>query len=142
MWTKTREEIVEIVVRLVVERNCPLENMAMHMAQQFYMGRSRPHAAAKLAPILSKAVGEAQYAAYLDKSREVWRMEETLRAEGWEWRDDPTGVDAGLWYYVPEHKSVNRQGGFFSSREEATRVTFGSATRALINGKVRSNQGS
>ena len=142
MWTKTREEIVDIVVDLVVNRNCSLENMAKHMAEQFYMGRSRPHAAAKLAPILSKAVGEAQYAAYLNKSSEIRRMEEMLQAEGWEWRDDPTGVDAGLWYYAPDHISVNRLGGFFSSREQATLTTFSSATRALINERFRSNQDS
>ena len=132
-WKKSIPDIIEMVTPWCVEQGYPVEKVAQSMVEQFYMGRDRRYATRQLLPPLVKAVAMAKHITALREWDMLREMEEQLGAEGWEWRDDPTSVDAGLWV-VAECPSinVNKMGGFWPTREIATKRTFESATRSWL----------
>lgn len=132
-WTKPVDEIVEMAVGWVMDRGHSFdERMGYLLAQQFYTGVDLKRASRKLQKRLETAVGQAVAEKRVAERNEYEQMAAALRAEGWEYMSDPTGIDAGLWMHTSTYNSVNRMGGFFRSWEEATRVTFNSATRQLL----------
>ncbi len=138
-WTKPVEEIVEMAVGWVMERGHSFDDrMGYLLAQQFYTGVDLKRASRKLQKLLDTAVGRAVAEKRAAERDEYEQMAAALRAEGWEYVSDPTGIDAGLWMHTPTYTSVNRLGGFFRSWEEATQVTFKSATRQHIKSAANS----
>jgi hypothetical protein len=130
------DEVVEMATRWVTERGYAFhDQMGLHLAEQFYMGVNRKRAGRMLQARLGPAVGAALHQERLDKLAVYDEMADQLVAEGWEYRPDPTGIDAGLWLHLPTYTSVNRMGGFWRSWEEATEVTFHSETRKALKGQ-------
>lgn len=130
-WTKQPSEVIEIATNLMV-RGYAADGVARSMADQFYMGRSRPRAAAILQKKLEPIEGRLAWQKRCERIAEVREMVDMLEAEGWRWlpeeMDDPMGK--GCWWYG--RISINRMGDNFENKEAATRYTFTSATRAII----------
>ena len=115
-WTKPVEEIVEMAVGWVMDRGHSFDDrMGYLLAQQFYTGVDLKRASRKLQKLLDTAVGRAVAEKRAAERDEYEQMAAALRAEGWEYVSDPTGIDAGLWMHTPTYTSVNRLGGFFRS---------------------------
>ena len=100
-------------------------HVADSLAQQHYMGKSRPRAAARLARDAAE-VFYRRFCNLTEKQDTLHRMAATLRAEGW------TLIATGgyLWRHEATGLMVNNNGGVFVSFEQATLRTFESATRA------------
>jgi hypothetical protein len=131
-WTKSPTDIVEMAVPWFTERNHHYDrHSARLLAEQFYTGYDLNYATRKLHKLLEPAIGQVKYQQQLARHKSFVEMEQTLNEEGWTYCPDPTGLQAGL-YWHESGISVNRQGGFWDSYEEATLKTFNSATRALL----------
>lgn len=130
-WARPQNEVIDIATNLM-GRGYAADGVARSMADQFYMGRSRPRAAAILQKKLEPIEGRLAWQKREARMAELREMVTALEAEGWRWLpeelDDPMGK--GCWWYG--RISVNRMGDNFESKDAATRYTFTSATRAII----------
>jgi hypothetical protein len=132
-WTVPVDEVVAMATGWVMERGYTFhDRMGRQLAEQFYTGTDRNRAARKLHRLLEAAIAQAIADRRAAQQDEYNRMADQLTAEGWQYQPDPTGIDAGLWLHSPTYTSVNRMGGFFRTWEEATHVTFYSATRSVL----------
>lgn len=135
-WLKPLAEIVEMATPWFTERGHTLmDSTGASLAQQFYMGRNRNYAARTIQVALEKSVGAAKYQQWQDKTRQFREMEQALSDEGWVWYADIAHPDAGIWEHAGLRLSVNRGGGTYPSREEATWAAFHSQLRKTINGE-------
>lgn len=132
-WTKPVDEIVQMATGWVMDRGYSFhDDMGQQLAEQFYAGVDRQRAGRKLQGLLATAVAQAIGDQRKKQHDEYKEMADQLRAEGWQYLPDPTGIHAGLWLHTESYTSVNRMGGFFRSWEDATHVTFHSETRQAL----------
>ena len=82
-----------------------------------------------------KSVGEVKGQPWQAKMRQFREMEEALIAEGWIWCNDICIPHAGVWEHEALRLSVDRGGGTFPSREDATWAAFHSQLRQTIKGE-------
>lgn len=137
-WLKTVDEIVTMATPWFTERGYVLmDDSGKQLARQFYRGRNINYAAKRIQIALRKSVGEASCQQWLERVRQFRAMEDALTAEGWIWCKDICIPDAGVWEHESLRLSVNRGGGTFPSREEATWAAFHSQLRKTINGEER-----
>ena len=124
-WLKSLDEIVQMATPWFTERGQVLmDDSGRLLAQQFYAGLNRDYAAKKIQIALGKSVGEVKGQQWQAKMRQFREMEEALIAEGWIWCNDICIPHAGVWEHEALRLSVDRGGGTFPSREDATWAAF------------------
>ncbi len=126
-WDKDRSELAVMGAKLARLGYKP-RHIARNFADQHYFGRSRPKAAAKLAPLIIEAWYKLN-GAMTKEQEKSHKMGGILRAEGWR----PIFDDEGRCFWWHESNvSVNNGGGGFRNYEEATLVCFNSPVREWV----------
>ncbi len=130
-WKIPRTEAIEIVVTLA-RRGYDITYAVGHVTRTHYTGESKPIAAGLLQRDAVAAFYE-QHGGLTERQEEAYNslsaMADTLRSEGWKLITHNNGF---LWRHKT-HVDVNRNGGLWPTYAEATRRTFNSQTRQMIN---------
>ena len=119
-WTKSLADIAAMASPWFVDGKAIYgDDSARKLAEQFYTGSNMVYATRRIEAVLGPAIGRLQ----AERRAAIYRMAAELRAQGWRWLIDSTGIDAGLWAHE-SGVSVNKMGGFFRTFEEATLNTY------------------
>jgi hypothetical protein len=125
-WDIPREEVIETAVTLA-RRGYDIDYAVECVTQMHYSGKSRLIARGMLQQDAIVVFYERQQETVYNQ---LSTMAETLRAEGWKLITHNHGF---LWRHTKAHVDVNRNGGLWPTYAEATRRTFNSQTRQLVN---------
>lgn len=128
-WKIPREDVISVAVTAVTKWGYGLDGVVESMVRDHYQGVSPGLAAVKLRPEVETGVAAVIRQKYEEEAAALRQMEQELEAEGWRFIWAASGC-GGFWMHASGW-NVNRMGGCFSSKAQATRVTYASATRQL-----------
>ncbi len=139
-WAIPRNKAIDITID--VKRtwrwgDIAIADVAEHVTQEHYRGKSWRHAARLLARDARERFWTQYAGRTVEQERaatEIAEMTNALVTEGWKLLDlhDSEFVTGYMWRHVATGISINRGGGLFVTFDEATRAAFNSVTRELI----------
>lgn len=128
-WKIAREDVIATAVTAVTKWHYTLDSVIRDMVRWHYQGALPGLAEARLRPAVEAGVAAAIRQQWQEEAAVLRQMEQELEAEGWRFIYAASDV-GGFWMHASGW-DVNRMGGCFGSKAEATRVTHASAVREL-----------